>query len=260
MSEERKVALITGSTKGIGQGIALAMADQDIITVITSRKPEDAKQAAQLINDKGGTALGLEFSLENPDHLPALIEQTVKAFGRLDILVNNAITQNAAMPLSAVSEDQINSIFTTNISHILLLCRYAYPHLKSTKGSIINIGSVITNRHVLGLPLYAIIKGAILQMTKVLASEWAQDGIRVNAINPGFTRTSVLESLGLPTSYINNAFEFYTQYHALNRIAQLSDIGRVASFLSAPESGLISGSIFEIDGGYSIRGLEPYQE
>lgn len=260
MSENKKVAIITGSTKGIGQGIATALAAKNIITVVTGRKRRDAEQAAKQINSGGGIAWGLEFNLENPDHLENLIQQTTEQFGRLDILINNAITQSAAMPLNAVSDQEINAIFTANISHILQLCRYAYPHLQKSRGHIINIGSVIVNRHLLGLSMYAMIKGAILQMTKALASEWAGDGIRVNAINPGITRTSVFESLGLPENYIKNAFQFYSQYHALEHIAKPADIGNLAGFLCSSESRLITGSIFEVDGGYSIKGLPTYQE
>lgn len=253
-----KVALITGGSKGIGRGIADALAAQSVAVVVTSRDAQYARQVAGEIEAQGGRALGLPFTLENEEDLEPLIQRTVEAFGRLDVLVNNALTLHAAMPLEALSRQQIHTAFTANINHTFLLASLAYPHLQHSRGNIVNIASVVVHRHLLGLPIYGIVKGALVQMTKVLAAEWAGDGIRVNAINPGVTRTELLANLDQPQEFIEKSYDYYKNYHALGKVCQPADVAGVAAYLASDAANLITGAVIDVDGGYSIRGLPLY--
>lgn len=260
MCQEKKVAVITGSSKGIGRAIAEQLALQGKIVIVTSRNKEQAQATAETIKKNGGEALGIKFNLEESYDFDSLISETISTFGRLDILVNNAVSKNSLVPLLESSADQIELACTTNISNTILLSKLSHPYLKKSKGSIINITSIITNRHLLGLSLYSIIKGAILQMTKALAAEWAHDGIRVNAISPGFIRTNAFEDMGMAKDEIERSYDFYKQYHPLGRIGEPIDVGKVAAYLSSDDADLITGAVIEIDGGYAIQGLSLYRE
>ncbi len=256
MTFGNKVALVTGSTKGIGQAIAVGLARSGAKVVITSRKLEGAERLADSLRSQGLNAVGAQFDLAATKNPAELVDFTTNHFGRLDILVNNAITQDAALPMGAVSDCQINSIFQANITNTLLLCKSAYPYLKANEGNIINISSVVTNRYMLGLPLYAIIKGAITQMTKVLAAEWGKDKVRVNAINPGCVRTSVYENLGLSGEVAETNFKYVEQFHPLGRIGESEEIANMANFLASDKAQFVTGGIFDVDGGYTIQGID----
>lgn len=256
---DTKIAVVTGSTKGIGRSIALELAAQGITVVATSRDLKRARVVANEISAMGGYALGLKFNIEEADDLNSLINATADAFGRLDVLVNNAVSHNCVLPLPSLSREQIEFAFTSNITNTFLLTQVAYPLLKASRGSVINIGSAVVNRHLLGLPLYAIIKGATAQMTKVLAAEWAADGVRVNAINPGFIRTDAFSELGMPRDLIEKSYAFYRNYHPVGKIGEPVAVGKVAAYLASAAADFITGSIIEVDGGYSIKGLPTYQ-
>lgn len=259
-AHKRKVAIVTGSTKGIGRSIAQEMAATGTTVVVTGRKAEDAQRAAEAVRDAGGEALGLKFNIEERDDLASLIALTIDAFGRLDILVNNALSSSSVMPVDTLSDAQIEQAFTSNITNTYLLTRLAHPHLCATHGQVINIGSVIVNRHLSGLPVYSIVKAAMVQMTKVLAAEWAADGVRTNIINPGFIRTSAFSELGMPEDVVRKSYDFYQAYHPVGTVGEPSDVGRMAAYLASEAGNFMTGSVIEVDGGYSIQGLPLYQE
>lgn len=251
--DEKKVAIITGSTKGIGRGIAQELAKNNITVVITSRDPNAAIDVAESIKAGGGDAIGLPFNLEDSNSFAPLIEATVEKCGRLDILINNACSQSCLVPLAEATQQQIEFTMTANVSNTLYLSKLAHPHLKHSRGSIVNVSSVVVNRSLLGLPFYAIVKGAVVQMTKVLAAEWASDNVRVNAINPGFVRTSAFSDMGMPPDLVDKNYEFYQQYHALDKIGTPEDIGKYVAYLTSDDASFVTGSVLDIDGGYSVR-------
>jgi len=258
-THSNKVAIVTGSTKGIGFGIAQALSISGANIIITSRTKSHAEETAANINAYGGNAVGINFDITKQEDLDHLVTETIKEFGQLDILVNNAVSQNCLIPSADFSDDKSITTITENLTHTYLLSQKAYPHLKKQKGSILNISSVITQRYLMGLPLYGIIKGALTQMTKVLAAEWACEGVRVNAINPGFIRTSAFKDMGLSDDLIKKSYHFYSQYQQLGGIGEPSKIGSAAAFLTSSEASFITGSILDVDGGYSTRGQELYQ-
>lgn len=254
-----RVAIVTGATKGIGQSIARELAASGVTVVVTGRCAADAQREAEALAAAGTRALGARFDIEQRGDIATLVDATLGAFGRLDILVNNALSKRCVMPPEAMTDDDIEQAFTANITNTFLLTRLARPHLaESGNGRVINIGSVVVNRHLLGLPLYGIVKAAVVHMTRVLAAEWAGDGIRVNAINPGFIRTSAFADLGMPDELIERSYEFYSSYHPLGKIGEPADIGRMAAYLVSAAADLISGAVIEIDGGYSTQGLQLY--
>ncbi|HLF96003.1 MAG TPA: SDR family oxidoreductase [Methylococcaceae bacterium] len=255
---ENQVAIVTGSTAGIGRGIAERLAAQGVAVVVTGRQESRAGQVAAEIESRGGTAAGFAFDLEDNDSLETLIDRTVATFGRLDILVNNARSVASALPLESLTKAQMRAAFSANIDNVFLLTLAAHPHLKATKGTVINIGSVVVHRHLLGLPIYTIIKGALLQMTKALAAEWAGDGIRVNAVNPGFTRTDFFSELGVSREEADRILEFYRRYVPLGEIGKPGDIGGLVAWLASDAARFLTGAVIDADAGYSVRGLPMY--
>ena len=181
MNLDNKVVVVTGSSGGIGKEIAKSGG----YVVITSRSLDTAKEIADEIIQAGGKAIGASFDLQDPDSREAPIDLTLSELGRIDALVNNAINISTLPPLQLqdIGYDQLDQGIKFNLTNIITLTTYAYPALKETKGCALNIGSVVTNRYMRSIPLYAVIKGGLSQMTKALAAEWAEDGIRVNQIN-----------------------------------------------------------------------------
>jgi NAD(P)-dependent dehydrogenase (short-subunit alcohol dehydrogenase family) len=215
-----------------------------------TRDLESARAVAREIDADEKKVLGLQFNLEDRATFGHLIKQSLERYGKLDLLVNNALSNSGAMPLFDTTDEQIEFALTSNITNTLLLTRKCYPELVKTRGSVINISSVIVNRHVFGLPIYNITKGAINQMTKALASEWAGNRVRVNAINPGFVYISALEGAGMNAAQAERMYKFCEQFHPLDRI-----IGSLVAFLASDEASFITGAIINSDGGYSIQGI-----
>ena len=254
MKLAEKIAIVTGSTQGIGAGIARELARCGATVVVTSRDENKARLAVERICSQGGKAHAMPFNLENTEDLPKLIGETVATFKKLDILVNNAVSANTHTRLLDATYEQIQFVFNANITHTVALTQLAYPHLKLSKGNIINITSVVCNKHLNGIALYAIIKGALLQMTRSLASEWSADGIRVNAISPGFVRTQRMVNLGISDKLVQKNYDHYRQFSPLG-IGTPEDIAKMAVFLASDDAAWITGSVFNVDGGYSANGI-----
>ncbi len=258
MTLKDKVAIITGSTAGIGGGIATTFAENGAKVVVTSRTIEGAQNKIVDIKRNGGDGLAIACNLESSSDMQALVEAAMDTYGRLDILVNNAVSHQTLppSPIHDLTYEQLEAGINTNLTNILALTCKAYPYLKTDGGSVLNIGSAVVNQHMLGIPLYTIVKGAMSQMTKVLAYEWAPD-VKVNQINPGFTRTAAPKEIGIPDAEVDAFVESFRQFHPLDRVGDPQDIASAAYFLVSDQATWITGLEMNVDGGYSIRGTSP---
>lgn len=250
---DKKVAIVTGSTAGIGNAVARELAEHGTAVVVTGRDVARAWKVADTICSKGGEAYAVGFNLEEIGDARRLIDEAVSRFGRIDVLVNNAVSQNVLQPVLEASYDKLERGITVNVTNTLELSRLAHPHLKKTRGCVVNIGSAVCNRPMTGIALYAIVKGAMAQMTRALASEWVVDGIRVNAIQPGMIRTQAFESMGMPRDVIDATYKFYEKFFPLG-IGRPSDIAKVTAFLCSGDAALMTGSIIDVDAGYTVAG------
>lgn len=240
-----KVALVTGASKGIGAGIAKALAAEGAAVVVnyaSSKAGADAVVAA--IEAEGGKAVAVHGDVTKESDAKALVDTAIKEFGRLDVVVNNSGIY-AFSPIEEVSVDQYRSMFDINVLGTLLVTKAAAPHL-SEGASVINISSNITSVQMAGAAVYAGTKGAVDVITGVLANELGPRGIRVNAILPGATETEGVETM---TGGDSSMFDAFIAQTPLRRAGRPDDIGDVAAFLASDDARWITGERIGVSGG-----------
>jgi 3-oxoacyl-[acyl-carrier protein] reductase len=241
-----KVAVVTGASKGIGAGIAKALGAEGASVVVNyaSDKSGADKTVAE-ITKAGGKAVAVGASVAKSADIEKLFAETKKAYGKVDILVNNAGVY-AFAPLEAVTEEEINRIFTTNVTGLLLTTKAAVQLFPSEGGSIINIGSVVSELTPPQSSVYTGTKGAVDAITRVLAKELGPKKIRVNAVNPGFTITEGTETAGIVGSDFEKNAVAQTP---LGRGGKPDDIADVVTFIASDEARWITGSLLQAGGG-----------
>ena len=199
---EGKVAIITGSSKGIGKAIAKGLAEKGAQVVISSRSQDACDEVVKEFTEQGLKAVGIACHIGKEDQRKTLVDQTISMLGRIDILVNNAAINPVFGPIEDVDPAIFDKIMDVNVKAPWALSNLVLPHMQQHKnGSIINIASVEALTPGLGLGLYSTSKAAILMLTKNQAKEWGQYGIRANAICPGLIQQNLALPSGLTKSY-----------------------------------------------------------
>ena len=241
-----KVAVVTGASKGIGAGIAEAFAAEGASVVVNyASSKEGAEKVVSAIKSKGGKAIAVQCSVSNAADVTKLFAETKKEFGRLDVLVNNAGVYEFGA-LEAITEESFHRHFNTNVLGLLLTTQEAAKHFSEEGGSVINIGSTITQINSPQTAVYTATKHAVDGITRVLGKELAPKKIRVNSINPGLVATEGTHTAGV----IGGDFEkSLVEMTPLGRTGQVSDIAPVAVFLASADSGWITGELLLASGG-----------
>lgn len=241
-----KVAIVTGASKGIGAGIAkgLAAAGAAVVVNYASSK-EGAERVVAEIVEAGGKAIAVQGDVAKASDVQRIFAETKKAFGRLDVLVNNAgVYQFAA--LNEITEEQFHRQFNVNVLGLILATQEAVKHFGDGGGSIINIGSNASQLTPPATAVYTATKGSVDAITRVLAKELGPNQIRVNSINPGMVETEGVHASGIIGSDFQKQFEAQTP---LGRIAQPADIAPIAVFLASQDSGWLTGETVLASGG-----------
>ena len=243
-----KVAIVTGASKGIGAAIAkrLAAAGASVVVNYASSR-EGADRVVAEIAGKAGKAIAVKADVSKAADVQRLFDATKKAFGSLDVLVNNAGVYGFA-PLEEVTEDEFHREFNINVLGVLLASREAMKYFGPHGGSVINISSMASMSPTPTAVVYSATKGAVDTITRVLAKELGPKKIRVNAINPGGVETEGVHSLGIIGSDFEKDMVARTP---LGRLGQPDDIASVAVFLASAASGWITGETIAVGGGYS---------
>lgn len=257
MKLENKVALITGSGSGMGRGSAQLFSQEGAKICVVDIDAQSGAQTVDLIKQNGGKAIFVRADVSRAEDAEKMIKATVDAFGRLDILFNNAAIAMAMTPAEEVSEDVWDRIMNINVKGIFLGCKYAIPVMKAQGGGvIINTASVSAVRPRPGLSAYTASKGAAILLTKGLAIELAPHQIRVNCINPGPADTPMLpkflDDSGVQDAKFEKAKQGFIAGLPLGRLLTPQDIARAALFLASNDAALITGVALEVDAGRGI--------
>jgi NAD(P)-dependent dehydrogenase (short-subunit alcohol dehydrogenase family) len=243
-----KSAVITGSSKGIGKAIAHRLAEHGANVVISSRKADACEAAVAEINDAVGrkAAISIPANIAAKDALQHLVDETRRAFGKIDILVCNAASNPYFGPMGNMSDDQFGKILQNNIVSNHWLIQMVAPEMRQRKdGSIIIISSIGGLRGSAMLGAYSISKAADMQLTRNLALEFGSDNIRVNTIAPGLVQTDFARALWENPAILKAA----TERSPLGRIGQPDEIAGMAVFLAGKAGAFTTGQTFVIDGG-----------
>ena len=243
---KNKVAVVTGASKGIGAGIAKGLAAEGATVVVNyASSKEGAERVVAEIAEKGGKAVAVQGDVSKASDVQRLFAETKRAFGKLDVLVNNAGIYEFA-PLEEITEEQFHRQFNTNVLGLILATREAAKLFGSEGGSIINIGSTVSSLTPPATAVYSASKGAVDAVTHVLAKELGPKKIRVNSINPGMVETEGVHTNGFIGSDFQKQLEAQTP---LGRIAQPEDIAPIAVFLASADSGWLTGETLLASGG-----------
>jgi NAD(P)-dependent dehydrogenase (short-subunit alcohol dehydrogenase family) len=244
-----KVALVTGSTRGIGKSIAEEMARAGARVVVSSRKAEACEKVRAEFEKQGYEVLAQACNVSRKDELQALVDATLKRWGRIDIAVSNAATNPYYGPLAAIPDEAFDKIFNNNVKSVLWLAAMTLPGMAERGGgsyiSVGSIGGIIANT-VIGA--YGMSKAADHMLVKNLAAEWGPKNVRVNAIAPGLIKTDFARALWEDPQRRKER-EAATP---LRRLGEPRDIGGIAAFLASDAAAFITGQCIVADGGVTI--------
>jgi len=242
-----KVAVVTGASKGIGAGIAKSLGAAGAAVVVNyASSKEGAEKVVAEIKAQGGKAIAVKGDVAKQADVQHIFDETKKAFGAVDVLVNNAGVY-AFSPLENITEADFRRHFDTNVLGTILATKEAAKHFGASGGSVINVGSVVSKAAVPGASVYSATKGAVDTLTLALAAELGPRKIRVNVIAPGGVETEGTHTAGVVGSDFEKQIVSRT---ALGRFGQPDDIAKVAVFLASDDSAWMTGERLAASGGY----------
>jgi 3-oxoacyl-[acyl-carrier protein] reductase len=246
---ENKVAIVTGGGRGLGKAFCLRMADEGAKVVVVDILEQEAQQTAAEIGVKGGSAVSIKVDVTDEVGTLRMAEETIKKFGRIDALVNNAAYYYgiARKPFYEISSEEWDRAMSVNVKGTWLCCKAVFPQMKKQmKGKIINLSSDTVFAPTKGMIHYVVSKAAIIGVTRVLAGELGQYGICVNAVAPGFTDTPASRTIG-------SVEKFDVSSIPLGRVGLPEDIVGSVIFFASDDSDFISGQTMIIDGARRVN-------
>ena len=250
MRFQDKVVIVTGGSKGTGEGCVRVFHREGGKVAILARGREAGEALERELNAAGpGQAIFLPCDVAVPGELQAAIEATVQKFGRLDCLINNAGSHPPATRIEEISIEEMEALLRLNYISTFVGCKFALPHLRKTRGTIVNISSMVA---LVGQPestAYCATKAAQLGLTKSLAVEVGSAGVRVNAICPGNVDTPLMRDWAATLPDPASALKRVSELQLFGRMATSEEIGRIALFLATDDSSFLTGQAIEAEGG-----------
>lgn len=243
MELENRVALVTGSARGIGKAIAEGLARRGAAVVIADINPEEARETSNEIEKNGFKTMAVKLDVSRSEEVVKTFDEIIKTFGRLDILINNAgITKDNL--LLRMKEEDWDSVININLKGVFLCSKEAVKIMaKQRYGKIVNIASVVAFMGNPGQANYSASKAGIVGLTKTIAKEYAGRGITSNAVAPGFIATAMTDALP------ENVKEEMKKAIPMARFGSVDDVSNAVIFLSSPASGYITGQVLHVNGG-----------
>lgn len=245
---KNKVIIITGAASGIGKAAAELFAKQGANVVISDIQEAEGKATTESIITTGGKASFFKTDVSKPEEMEALVNFTVKTYGRLDVAVNNAGIGGEINPLADMSIEGWNKVIAVNLNSLFYGMKYQIPAmLKSGGGSIVNISSILGAVGFAGSAAYTAAKHGVVGLTKTAALEYSAQNIRVNAVGPGFIDTPLLNQLDAEVK------EQLVALHPIGRLGKSEEVAELILWLGSDKSSFVTGSYQSIDGGYLAR-------
>ncbi|MDZ4843967.1 MAG: glucose 1-dehydrogenase [Chitinophagales bacterium] len=244
-----KVAIVTGASKGIGKSIAEALGQSGARVVVSSRRQEAIDEVVNEFKKQGIEAFAIAAHMGEMNDVKNLVSKTKDHFGGIDIIVNNAASNPVFGSISETDESAFDKIIDVNVKGPFVLCQQAYKEMCARGGgAVVNISSIEGLTPSPGLGIYSVSKASLLMLTKALAREWGNDGIRVNAICPGLIKTKFSRALWDSEDILKH---FMTKT-PIQRIGEPEDIAGLALFLASDAAAYCTGGVYVADGGYVI--------
>lgn len=241
--KNNRVALVTGSSRGIGKAIALALAKENVIVVINfSKSEQEAIDILNKVRKSAPNSIIIKADVSKEEEVKSMVGQIIKRFGRLDYLINNAgITNNALF--KDMSLNIWKKVIDVNLTGTFICTKHCFPYIIQSKGRILNIASISGQRGEIGHTNYSASKAGVIGFTKALAKEAIKDGVTVNAISPGLINTKMLNTIP------EKVMEKLKSMIPLGRIGEPEDVAELAVFLLLNKGNYITGQVIEISGG-----------
>lgn len=253
MRFQGKVVVVTGGSKGIGEGCARVFCREGGLVGILARGPEAGEALAAELNRTGpGKALYVPCDVADMDQLKQAIDRVATHFGRVDCMINNAGSHPPATTIDDTSIEDVENLMRLNFVSTFAGCKFALPYLRKTKGTIINMSSLVAIIGQEHSTAYCATKGAQVSLTRSLALELGREGIRVNAICPGNVDTPLMRDWAATLPDPQSALDRVAALQVFGRMATSEEIGRIALFLATEDSSFLTGQAIEAEGGASL--------